>query len=774
MKPHYAALTLVLLTVFPVFNLHAEVETLKLPLRVHLVTDVEMVRELERPDAKAVKTVMGMPLTVETARPIMAQVNAIWAPAGIEWVTDPGQGGGGIVSEKAGGGHLGKEELKALAEAVVGRERGSRKPYMSRIFPRLADPANNESIGDDGRFNQAKAERYHLYLFPYVGQTLQGTAQLPGTFGIVGVYSDKRPHQKGLPKLRPFVIPAKAEPVLSIPNFPKAGALSATIAHELGHNLSLTHVDEGLKDNLMKGHVKIRLAASQIAQAREQAKKGPLLKSAQSEKIVVPMESLPGEGIWISPLPKEYRNKDVPLRVTVWFDKQFLGDGEGYQRRAREFAQAGRRELRARVLQALKTQSEKSHAAARGELRRLLDEKIISDLESHWIVNGFTCSIKNEDVALLRKVPGVRKIFLRTARRIETPPMLKMAPVPEVPAPTDPSFENLPWYIGKLKADLVWKEFGVAGKGILNVIHDKNFIITDHLARNVYRNPKEIPGNGIDDDKNGYIDDVHGYNFDRQSAELYTRPFSGDPKDRKVLHGTNCATIVSGAKALTGAPQFGLAPLSQWTGVINLGGIERSVEWAIEQGADTYSMSFSRRNFGEYQSHWRKVMEQGAFCGVYFVSGAGNRELGDPTPFLMNIPQSIPAAVFAAAGIQQDLSKTSFSCVGPVKWETEHYQDGIVQKPEVCAFNHQVPALFPSGKIVPDLLNGNSYAGPMFCGAISLMLSADPDLLPWDLQDIITSTATDVGPDGVDYETGYGLINCHAAVKEVLRRKALR
>ena len=38
----------------------------------------------------------------------------------------------------------------------------------------------------------------------------------------------------------------------------------------------------------------------------------------------------------------------------------------------------------------------------------------------------------------------------------------------------------------------------------------------------------------------------------------------------------------------------------------------------------------------------------------------------------------------------------------------------------------------------------------------------------------LTSTATDVGPEGIDYETGHGLINCHAAVKEVLRRKALR
>ncbi|MGE9271006.1 MAG: S8 family peptidase, partial [Verrucomicrobiales bacterium] len=348
----------------------------------------------------------------------------------------------------------------------------------------------------------------------------------------------------------------------------------------------------------------------------------------------------------------------------------------------------------------------------------------------------------------------------------------EFAPVPEIAPPTRPSFNDLPWYISKLQADRVWKEFGIAGQGTLNVIHDKNFIFSDHLSRTVFRNPGEIPANGLDDDGNGYIDDAHGYNFDRESAELYTVPFTGNPLHRSILHGTSCATIASGAASLTGTPQFGIAPLSRWAGVINRGGIERSVEWAIEQKADTYSMSFSRMFYDDYQSHWRKVMEHGSFCGLYFVSGAGNRRLAEPEPFRMNIPQSIPNAVFAAAGVQRNLTKTPFSCVGPVTWQTEHYHDGAVQKPEVCAFNHGVPCLFPDGRVVPDLLNGNSYAGPMFCGAISLMLSADPDLLPWDLQKIITTTATDVGPKGIDYETGYGLINCYAAVQEVLKRKS--
>ena len=499
-----------------------------------------------------------------------------------------------------------------------------------------------------------------------------------------------------------------------------------------------------------------------------------LTQSGLGETLPIPMEHLAGKGIWISPLPKGFKDETDPLRVTVWFNKQLLGDGVGYQRRAAEFAKVGRLELREAVTAALKQQNKESFGKAEKQLEHLEEEGLLKSIEPHWIVNGFSCEMQYNNVFSLAQIPGVRKVFLRPLQRTEfsAVPQSK-GEVPVLPALQKPSLENIPWYIKQLKADQVWKDFGVAGEGTLNVIHDKNFIISGHLARNVYRNPKEVPNNGIDDDGNGYIDDHFGYNFDRQSAELFTNPFSGDPKDRKVLHGTSCANIVSGSGGENESMQCGVAPLSQWTGLINQGGIERSVEWAIEQGADTYSMSFSRRHYGEYRSHWRKVMEQGNFCGVYFVSGAGNIARNEKSPFLMNIPQSIPNAVFAAAGVQQDHSKTEFSCIGPVEWELEHYQDGVVQKPEVCAFNSAVDGQFPDGSMHKKLLNGNSYAGPMFCGTIALMLSADPNLLPWDLKEIITTTATDVGPDGIDYETGHGLINCYAAVKEVLRRKKL-
>jgi len=65
----------------------------------------------------------------------------------------------------------------------------------------------------------------------------------------------------------------------------------------------------------------------------------------------------------------------------------------------------------------------------------------------------------------------------------------------------------------------------------------------DHpdLAPNIWTNPKEIPSNGIDDDQNGYIDDIHGWDFvnDDPNPSDYSRDLSGDG------HGTHVAGIIA-------------------------------------------------------------------------------------------------------------------------------------------------------------------------------------------------------------------------------------
>ncbi len=470
------------------------------------------------------------------------------------------------------------------------------------------------------------------------------------------------------------------------------------------------------------------------------------------------------------------QNVSRRIRVTAWFDKQFLEDGTAYRRRAEEFKDSTRSKMRVKVIQRLKALSATSHKAASADLDKLVDAGTISDLRRYWIINGFTCTTTTAGLPALRKVAGVKEVYVAGPARGSRPASRGTAvsvAVAEKPK-FDPDRYQHPWYIRYLQADRAWKELGVTGRGTLNVVHDFNFVYSQNVTGNLYRNPGETAGNGKDDDGNGLIDDVHGYNFDQGNANLTLVPVGRGGFNPRAQHGFMCAAIICGTGAQGRKYEFGIAPEGTWTGVIASGRLEAAIEWAVEQGADTYSMSFSIPGLGEYRSHWRKVMEHGSFCGICFVSGAGNFAQQARVPVQMRTPEDIPNAVFAAAGVQRDFSKTPFSSQGPVEWKTRHYQDGRVQKPEVCAFNMNLPQLWLDGTTRPGGLNGNSFAGPMFCGSIALMLSADPDLLPWDLQQIITSTATDVSAKGVDDATGHGLINCYRAVREVLRRKAVR
>lgn len=499
-----------------------------------------------------------------------------------------------------------------------------------------------------------------------------------------------------------------------------------------------------------------------------------LVTLARAQEAPAPLklapEALVGEGVWTQPGLAEVQGA---APVVVWFETQLLGDGKAYLRRAKALAGRKRSEVRAAALETLRAIHKTSWEAAKPALDPLVTSGALRDVRPSWIVNGFRATATPAGVAALAKVPGVKKIFAAPQRRpARQGPAGKSYPV--IPAePFAVGKYKRPWYVRSLLADKVWTRFGVTGEGTLNVIHDFNFFVTPNLTAGVYRNPKEIADNGKDDDGNGLIDDVHGYNFNQRSGRLQTAPRTIEHP--QLMHGFSCAAIVCGRGSKGFPYAFGLAPRGRWAGVIaNPDSIEDAVQWAALQGADTYSMSFSMPGLGEYRSHWRKLMEQGSLCGIIFVSGAGNFAQKTRVPVQMRIPEDIPEAVFAAAGVQRDLSRTPFSSQGPVEWKTEHYRDGRVQKPEVCAFNMNLPRLRLNGQAQPGGLNGNSFAGPMFCGALALLLSADPELLPWDLKAIAQQTAMDVGPEGVDHQTGHGLLNCYRAVKEVLRRKAIR
>lgn len=479
-------------------------------------------------------------------------------------------------------------------------------------------------------------------------------------------------------------------------------------------------------------------------------------------------ESLSDQQLWVDP---KLQSGSGLQSVVVWFDIQFLGEQDSFERRAGEFNGEKRTELRKKVMATLKSNSNQSFRKVENKLKELKDGGHLEDLVQHWIINGFSCSVDAKGLDALRKLKGVARIFKK--RPVSIPSNANVGPeyLSIIPKSTFAinKVESYPWNIEQIRAPEVWKEYAITGKGTLNVVHDFGFKLDiPPLAETLYVNVHETPGNGIDDDKNGFIDDYHGYNFDAGNASVNNPRLRGT-----MIHGNSCAAMISGTFATKTTQAIGIAPGSKWAPVIGSGHIEQAVEWAIEQGADTYSMSFSQPNLGEYRTHWRKIMEHGTFCGTVFISGAGNFAAGNntaPIPVQMRIPEDIPNAVLGVAGVGKDGKRPVFSSQGPVEWSTNDYREGKVNKPDFATLNFRISCVDLEGNL-SNQASGNSFAGPHMAGIVSLMLSANPELLPWEIKEILKKTAKDIGTPGFDYQSGHGFVNAYDAVTEVLKRK---
>lgn len=152
----------------------------------------------------------------------------------------------------------------------------------------------------------------------------------------------------------------------------------------------------------------------------------------------------------------------------------------------------------------------------------------------------------------------------------------------------------------------------------------------EDLRENIWTNTDEIPGNGIDDDRNGYIDDVHGYNFASRK---------GDPTLEGNWKGNYHGTHVAGLAAARGFNNIGVAGVMA-AGVrimvLNVFGAapgayssdtENALRYAADNGADVVNLSIGG---GAASASYKAALEYAVRKGVTVLAAAGNerRELG--------------------------------------------------------------------------------------------------------------------------------------------------
>ncbi|MFH1763634.1 MAG: S8 family serine peptidase [Gemmatimonadota bacterium] len=395
-----------------------------------------------------------------------------------------------------------------------------------------------------------------------------------------------------------------------------------------------------------------------------------------------------------------------------------------------------------------------------------------------WILNALSLELSAEEIRTARSLDDVLFIYAGGERPLS--PTFPAEPIPVLPDASRPPFsaagKDIAWNVRHLNAPRVWSELGNVGEGAVVAVLDNgaNYAHTD-LRSNLWRNEGEVPNNGVDDDGNGWIDDVYGYDISGMSPDV------GNARtDRQ--HGTMTSGMVLGDGSggiVTGvAPRARLMLLKLTGDNVDSAG-DRPIaaalayQYAIENGADIMSMSFSLPDLGNLRGFWRMMSDHAVAAGLLLVGGAGNFRATAPIPVQHQSPKDVPS-VISVGGIDTLGVLAPFSSMGPAEWSTVAlYGDypmptGLV-KPEVVAFPGEgfpVLGIEDSGYIDTDTvrIRGNSFSGPQVAGIAALILSEHPSMSVWRVREIIERSAHDLGAPGKDNLFGFGLADAYAAV----------
>src|SRR6266700_4635514 len=313
-------------------------------------------------------------------------------------------------------------------------------------------------------------------------------------------------------------------------------------------------------------------------------------------------------------------------------------------------------------------------------------------------------------------------------------------------APNDPyflsagswgqSYDDL-WGIKKIGAPPAWDT--TAGTGVIIAVVDTG-IDYNHLdiASNIWINANEIAGNGVDDDGNGYADDVRGWDF---VGPDYRNPTQGnDPIDHNG-HGTHVAGTIA-AVGNNGIGVIGVAWHARIMAVKFLdasgsgftAGAINAVLYAASMGAKVMSNSWGGGGFSQALND---AIATADMAGALFVAAAGNSNSNnDITP---NYPSNYDVPnVLAVAATDHNDAKASFSSYGATTVDLGAPGVGILSSVPMVG---STCCSDPSGY---KLLSGTSMATPHVSGAAALVFAQFPGITHHQVKDRLMSSAEPV------------------------------
>jgi subtilisin family serine protease len=274
------------------------------------------------------------------------------------------------------------------------------------------------------------------------------------------------------------------------------------------------------------------------------------------------------------------------------------------------------------------------------------------------------------------------------------------------------------WGLDMVNAPEVWNR-GYTGQGIVVAVIDSG-VDYNHpdLDNNIWFNSDEIAGNGKDDDGNGYIDDIRGWDF---------RDGDNDPIDNRG-HGTHVAGIIAAEKN-----DFGVTGVAYNAKIMPVrvdlryspesdGNIATGIRYAANNGADAINLSLG--DSFDPLPQTALAIKEAVDKGVVVVISSGNDGRLQP-----DYPGRYATDFGITVGaVDRNDAVTYFS-----------NHAGTTPLDYVVAPGVDVLSTFPGNSY--ESKTGTSMAAPYVSGIAALILSANPNLSPAQVENALTATA---------------------------------
>ncbi len=286
----------------------------------------------------------------------------------------------------------------------------------------------------------------------------------------------------------------------------------------------------------------------------------------------------------------------------------------------------------------------------------------------------------------------------------------------------------------KIQAEAAWQINGGSANVIVAVVDTGVQLDHPDLQSQIWRNNGETM-NGIDDDGNGLIDDVRGWNFISNT---------NNPSDDQN-HGTHVAGIIAAVRdnqvGIAGAADVTIMPVkvlgSDMSGPTS--GVIEGVRYAMNNGASVINLSLSSASPSQA---FQDMVDEAASRNVVVCAAAGNAGQD-----VVEFPAGFDSVIAVGATDSGD-NLANFSNAGP---GIELVAPGVQILSTVRGSNYET-------------MDGTSMATPYVAGVAALIRSAEPNLTAAQVRDRLKTTADDLGNSGYDQLFGNGRINAARAL----------